>query len=191
MTSARVRFPPRDQLPPGVVIPKLPAIGTTWYERGPSYWVRRAAMTIFLAAMLAAWTAMIGAFIRASGPAGSPAFIGVLVAEIVFSLGTGSWLFYRMWKQPSQRWMPSVRAVSITARVGSVIIIALWGIAVLLSYGLILAVFLRSFTPVLPPERAARTRLADELQRGHRRVPPTAPTGGHPGSKRQNRGGRR
>lgn len=190
-TSGSVRFPPRDQLPPGVLIPKLPAVGTTWYERGLSYWVRRAGATLFLAVMLAAWTAMIGAFVRASGPAGSPAFIGVLVAEVVFSLGTGAWLFYRMWKQPSQRWMPSVRSVSIATRLGSVLLIALWGVAVLLSYGLILALFLRSFTPVPPPERAARSRLADELQKRPRRIPPTAPSGGHPGSKRQNHGRRK
>lgn len=185
MTSGSVRYPPRDQLPPGTVIPKLPIIGTTWYERGPSYWARRAGATLFTAVMLAAWTAMVGAFVRASGPAGSPAFTSVLVAEIVFSLGTGAWLFHRMGQPESQRWMPSVRTVSIVTRVGSVILIVLWGIAVLLSYGLILALFLRSFAPVPPPERDARSRLANELHKEPRRIPPTAPSGGHPGSKRQ------
>ena len=186
MTSS-VQFPPRDQLPPDVAIPRLPVVGTTWYERGPSYWVRRAGATLFTAVMLAAWTAMVSAFVRASGPAWSPAFTGVLIAEIVFSLGTGAWLFHRMGQPESQRWMPSVRAVGIAARAGSIVLIVLWGIAVLLSYGLVLALFLRSFTPVPQPERKARRLLADKLQRGPRRVPPTARSGGHPGSKRQSK----
>lgn len=28
------RFPPRDQLPPGVTVDRLRGLGTTWYERG-------------------------------------------------------------------------------------------------------------------------------------------------------------
>lgn len=184
--SGTVRLPPRDQLPPGTVIPKVPLIGTTWYERGPSYWARRAGATLITAVMLAAWTAMVGAFVYASGPAWSPAFTGVLIAELVFSLGTGAWQFHRMGQPESQRWMPSVRTVSIATRVGSVLLIVLWGIAVLLSYGLVLALFLRSFAPVPPPERNARCLLAEKLQKGHREVPLTPRTGGHPGSKRQN-----
>lgn len=186
-----LRLPPRDGLPSGVTIPHLPVLGTTWYERGASYWLRRAGLSLMFAVVLVAWTFLIGAFVKASGPVGSPAFTGVLVAEIVFSLGSGSWVFWRMRNRSSGGWMPSVRTVTIATRVGSVIIILLWGVIALLSYGLFLALFLRSLVPVLPTERVARSLLADELQKGHHRIAPPTRTGGHPGSKRHSRRGNR
>lgn len=171
------RFPPRAQLPPGVMIPRLPAVGTTWYERGFAYWVRRVAVTVLLAAILAAWTALIGAFVRASGPAGSPEFITVLTAEIIISLATGIWMFYRLWKHPSQAWRTGWRPAQGTAagagtagilvRAGSAIATVVFVIGVLLTYGLFLALFLRSLVPVQPTEREARRVLADQLQHHH------------------------
>lgn len=185
------QFPSRDQLPAGVEIPRVPILGTTWYERGASYWARRAGMTLLFLVFLAAWTAMIGAFVRASGPEGSPAFIGVLAAEIVFSLVSGAWMLNCLWKHTGARATPSVRTVGIVSRATSVLVIAFFGIAVLLTYGLVLAGFITALAPVLPPERDARLLLAERLQKGPRRVPLTARSGGHPGSKRQTRGGRR
>jgi len=192
-----MRFPPRDQLPPGVVIPRLPAVGTTWYERGPAYWIRRVVMTLFLVGILAAWTAMIGTFVRASGPAGSPAFIGVLAGEVLFSLGSAAWLLNRFWRHTSQAWRRNWKpgrgagltagSIGILARAGSAIAVAFFGVGVLLTYGLWLALFITSLAPVSPTERDARRLLAEELQPEHHRVPPTAPSGGHPGSKRSSR----
>lgn len=159
------------------MIPRLPAVGTTWYERGFAYWVRRVAVTVLLAAILAAWTALIGAFVRASGPAGSPEFITVLTAEIIISLATGIWMFYRLWKHPSQAWRTGWRPAQGTAagagtagilvRAGSAIATVVFVIGVLLTYGLFLALFLRSLVPVQPTEREARRVLADQLQHHH------------------------
>lgn len=39
--DTEIRFPPRDQLPPGVIIEIIPDLGTTWYERDRSYRRRR------------------------------------------------------------------------------------------------------------------------------------------------------
>jgi hypothetical protein len=97
------RFPPRDQLPPGVTVEFLRGLGTTWYERGFSYWARRIGVMIGLAAIVALWTVIVGAIIHHAGPAGSPAFIAILTAEIVVSLVTGVWEFRRNWAHPS-RW---------------------------------------------------------------------------------------
>lgn len=46
---AGMQFPPRAQLPPGITILRLPALGTTWYERGFWYWSRRAGGVFVLA----------------------------------------------------------------------------------------------------------------------------------------------
>lgn len=192
-----IKLPPRESIPPDVTVPSIPWIGTTWYERGLPYWMRRVAMVIFALLILAAWTAMIGTFVRSSGPAGSPAFIGVLSAEIVFSIFSGAWLFNRMWRHTSQAWVTGHRpsrgagataaTAGIFARAGSVIATAFLGIGVLLTYGLFLAAFITALAPVLPTERDARRLLAEKLQKGHHRIAPPVPSGGHPGSKHQAR----
>jgi hypothetical protein len=168
------RFPPRDQLPPGVTVEHLRGLGTTWYERGFSYWARRIGATIVLAALVALWTVIVGAIIHHTGPAGSPAFIAILTAEIVVSLVTGVWEFRRNWAHPSPwtsrdddrtrtagAWAGSLGSL---IRTGNVLAGFVIGILALLSYGGILAAFVMSLARELPSERAARQRFAEELE---------------------------
>jgi hypothetical protein len=168
------RFPPRDQLPPGVIVERLRGLGTTWYERGGSYWVRRVGATIGLAAMVALWTVIVGAIIHHFGPAGSPGFIAILTAEVMISLVTGVWQFRKSWTHP-HRWTSRdedrartagtwAGSLGSLARAGSVLAGLVIGILAFLSYGAILAAFVISFARELPPERAARQRLAENLE---------------------------
>lgn len=172
---ARVRFPSRVAAADGVPIQPVPGLGTTWYGRGASYWLRRAGFTAGCAALLALWTVIVGAFIHGSGPAGSPAFIAVLTAEIALSLVTGVWQFRRIWTYPAQSPNPDRRSASVAGRAGaglgalagggSVVAGFVLALIALLTYGMMLAVFASSLAPALPVERAARRRLAGELRR--------------------------
>lgn len=168
------RFPPRSQLPRDITIEPLKLFGTTWYERGVSYWLRRVGTTIFSTALLALWTAIVGAVIHHVGPAGSPAFITVLTAEIAFSIATGVWQFRKMWIHPHQwtrrdeersrtagAWAGGLGAL---ARAGSVLAGVVFVILAFISYGAVLAMFVISLMPELPLERQARLRLAEELE---------------------------
>jgi hypothetical protein len=168
------RFPPRDQLPPGVTVERLRGLGTTWYERGFSYWMRRAGTTIGVAALVALWTVIVGAIVHHTGPAGSPAFIAVLTAEVMLSLVTGIWQFRKIWKHPyhwtsrdedrtrtTGAWAGSLGSL---VRTGNVLAGMVIGILALVSYGAILAVFAISLAPELPLEREARQRLTNDLE---------------------------
>ncbi|MGW0578422.1 hypothetical protein ACWD25_21190 [Streptomyces sp. NPDC002920] len=42
-----------SEAPPSVAVPRLPKLGTTWYERGTRYWLCRARTTLFVVAVLA------------------------------------------------------------------------------------------------------------------------------------------
>jgi MFS family permease len=171
------RFPPREQLPHGITVEPLPGLGTTWYERDRAYWARRTGLTILCAVFLAVWTLLIGSFIRDAGPAGSPSFIGMLAAEVVISLTTSSWVFYRSWRHPR---IPSDRdserarmaggvgtglgGLGFTGGVAGTVTGAMIAVLALFSYGIFLASFVISFAPQLPRERAARRRLARQLE---------------------------
>lgn len=80
-----VRFPPRSELPPDVLILKLPFLGRTWYKRGVGYWCRRALGVFLLLVTLAIYAGIVFGVMNAAGTAGSPGYLAVLTAEIVFS----------------------------------------------------------------------------------------------------------
>jgi hypothetical protein len=84
-----MRFPARAELPPGLKIPRLPALGTTWYERGFAYWARRIGGLIVLTATGAIYLAIISGLVQAAGPPGPPGFLAVLATEAVFTAVTG------------------------------------------------------------------------------------------------------
>jgi hypothetical protein len=172
-TAAR-QFPPRAQLPPGVSVESLPGFGTTWYDRGASYWILRAGIAIFTAALVALWTFIVGAVVHSSGPTGSPAFVAALIAEVVLSIATGIWQFRKIRNRP-YRWTgkdrdrtraagPWAGSLGSLARAGSVLAGLVIVVLALLTYGAMLAVFALSLMPELPPERQARMRLAAELE---------------------------
>ena len=66
--AGRTGFPPRDQLPAGVSIEKLPVLGTSWYERGADYWVRRVWLFLLMALVVTLTSLLVGGA-RAQGPA--------------------------------------------------------------------------------------------------------------------------
>src|SRR5438309_11364393 len=79
-------------------IEPLPVVGTTWYERGPAYWWRRAGMSLALTVALACEVPLLVGFlsgIRDSSPTG---FRVALVVVVVLWIETGvvscvgSWL---------------------------------------------------------------------------------------------------
>jgi hypothetical protein len=45
-------------------VEKVQWVGTTWYERGLAYWARRSALTVFAAAILALFTAILVLFLQ-------------------------------------------------------------------------------------------------------------------------------
>lgn len=166
-------FPPRAHLPAVIVVQSLPMLGTTWYERGRAYWMRRAGLTILSAGILTAFTFIAGTFVHDAGPPGSPRFVGFLTAEVVISLTTCAWIFYRSWKHPRISYARDHKRSSAAAGVGvglgvlgiaSPIAGAIVMLLGFLSYGLFLATFLLSFAPELPPERLAREQLTAELE---------------------------
>jgi hypothetical protein len=122
---------------------------------------------LFLIAIVALYTAIVGAFVRASGSAGSPAFITVLAAEIVFSLGTCAWLLNRFWRHTAQPGRADNGTTRQAGRVGAglgMLAGPFVVLASLLTYGAVLAILLTWLAPVLPTERDARRALIEEIQ---------------------------
>ena len=166
------RFPPRSQLPRGITVPKIPWVGTTWYERGVRYWVLRLALTVFAAVFLALYTGILFLFFKGIYQTGRGRgfFWGLLAAEIVYSLITGGWLLIRTVRRPAvtgtaadNRGMRRLArfgpGVGILAWTGSALAVLFFVLLAALSYGLVLFLFAGSFRPLPPPERQARERL--------------------------------
>ncbi|HEX9337676.1 MAG TPA: hypothetical protein VF892_17405, partial [Pseudonocardiaceae bacterium] len=59
------RFPPRSTLPRTIEVEKVPMLGTTWYERGFRYWLRRFFMVVVAAGVLALVGALLAGFFGA------------------------------------------------------------------------------------------------------------------------------
>jgi len=171
-----VHFPPRDRLPPGVTIEKLPVLGTSWYDRGPGYWARRVGNFLIMAVVVALASLVIGAVLSDIKGASRAAFTGVLIAEIVWSLVIVAFLLVRTF----QRWntVRPARALSrgqkraaamggwlgFLARTGLVIGQAVLVITSLVFFGLYLTLLILALLPEWPPEHKARLRLAQQLR---------------------------
>jgi hypothetical protein len=194
-THKTVRFPPRSELPPGLKIPKLPALGTTWYERGFAYWTRRAGMLIAFTAAAAIYLAIISGLVQAAGPPGSPGFLAVLTTEAVFTAVTGVLIFRHAWRAGISGQIANARTgrnrgaagasigllAASAGTVGAFFIV----IGAVLTAGGLLAVIALSVVPVLPIEQYARRQLAEQLlqrQQGHRASPVTYRGSKHQGS---------
>ena len=184
-----VRFPPRTELPPDVVIERLPALGTSWYERGASYWARRIVAIPTLLIGVAIYVAIISGVIHAAGPPGSPGFIAVLTAETIFSLGTAFLLIRNSLRQAASGRLAStssnrrgrtgaglgILVYSAGGAVGAFLI----AVSALLSAGFMLAVLILWLLPVLPTEQQARQRLAETLRVRYNTRPGHGPAGHH------------
>jgi hypothetical protein len=173
MTSYHeVTFPPRAGLPPGVTIAKLPGLGTSWYERGILYWARRVGNVLMLCIAVAVYAAIITGVVLAAGRPGSPGFLAVLIAEIVFSLATGVFSFRHLWRigigRPARPANGGFTSAGLSAAlgafwlggIGALILV----VSVVLSSGFALAALAIWLVPVPPTERRARRQLADELK---------------------------
>jgi hypothetical protein len=172
-------FPPRDRLPPGVTVERLPILGTTWYERGAAYWLRRFWLLLLMALVVTLTSLLVGGFlagIRGSSHAG---FVGALIAEIVWSLVIIVFVLVRtaqQWNQVEPARMLSRRqkqaastggALGVLARAGFVIGQVVLVLACLLFFGLYVTLLIYALLPEYPPEHKARLRLARQLELVH------------------------
>ncbi|HEX6507274.1 MAG TPA: hypothetical protein VF221_06550 [Chloroflexota bacterium] len=101
-------------------------------------------------------------------------FYGLLGFEILFSVITCTWLLIRLIKHPVTEpddtkgvrgWARRGAGLGILARSGLALAQLFFVLIAALSLGMWLALFLRTFTPVLPPERRARQELVEQLRR--------------------------
>lgn len=190
--SYRVRFPPRVELQPGVTIRPLPLLGTTWYERGFMYWVRRLGIGILFAVVAVVYILMIQAAISDISPSGSALYDGLLAGEIVFTVVSGVLLFRRMWRNmingmgATRR--DTKRASRTAAGIGPLAYVAggaLAGLAVfcsLITAGLVLAAFAVWLVPFPPMEQYERRMLAERIRVRHD-LEGLSPRSKHYGSK--------
>lgn len=169
-----MRFPRRAELPPGTVIQRVPALGTSWYERRFSYWSRRAGAILLLIAAVAIYAVIISGPISAAGPAGSAGFLAALFAEIVFCAVTGVLMFRHLWqlgisgRSAGANTGRSGRAGAglglLASSVGGAVGAFLVVVAALVSGGVVLAALAIWLLPVPPSEQYARRQLAERLR---------------------------
>lgn len=179
MTPDTGRLPPRRSLPRDVVIPALPGLGVSWYDRGARYWLRRSGLALGMAVALAVIAAFDIGLFGAMRHSSLVAFYVVLGADVVVSLGVVVLMIVRMVQRrdvaalPARVFPPAFRLGK--GRAGAVLgglaqllyPVALLVAAVLLAIfpGLLIYVFLTMLLPQQPVERQARLWVAAELRR--------------------------
>lgn len=173
--SSRTEFPRRDQLPAGIEIEKLPVLGTSWYERGADYWVRRVWLFLLMALVVTLTSLLVGGFLIGIKDSSRTGFIAALTIEIVWSLaivGYGMVRTVRQWnvldppRLLSRRQRDASRAGSVLgalARVGLGVGQFLLVIGSVLFFGLYVMLLIYALLPEYPPEHKARLRLAQRL----------------------------
>jgi hypothetical protein len=171
-----LHLPPRSELPRGITVERVPLLGTTWYERGFRYWLRRVAMVVVSAGVLALVAALLWGFFGAIRQTSVTGFWVALGIEVAYSLAVIVFLVVRTARRwdnlqpvkpkPAGRAAGSAGAVLGTlARSGLFIGQFLLVIGTLLFVGLYVAIFLAMLTPETIWERPARLALADRLRR--------------------------
>jgi hypothetical protein len=172
---SRTEFPPRDQLPPGTEIEKLPVLGTTWYERGLGYWVRRVWLFLLMALVVTLMSLLVGGFMLGIKGSSRTGFVGAVIAEIAWSLVIIVFLMIKT----AQRWnslepaRPLSRrgreagaaggAIGVLASAGIFIAQAVLVIGSVLFFGLYVSLLIYAVLPEWPPEHKARLRLGNRL----------------------------
>ena len=190
MRRGPARFPPRNELPPGVTIAKVPFLGRAWYERGFLYWCRRVAGVIVCVMLVTVYLGIIAGVVSAAGPAGSPGFLAVVIGESVFTLVTAVFTFRYLRRQASTAAAPAGRQPSVSAG-WSAFFVFKWGvvggallaIAALLTAGFAVALLAIWLPPELPAEQVARRTLDQRLNLARLRASNTH----HPARRRRRR----
>jgi hypothetical protein len=184
---SRAEFPPLDQLPAGLDIEKLPVLGTTWYERGSDYWVRRVWLFLLMALVVTLMSLIVGGFMLGIKSSSHTGFVGAVIVEIVWSLVIIGYLMIRTaqrWNNPEPSRPLSRRqrdagaaggAVGVLASAGILIAQAVLVIGSVVFFGLYVSLLIYALLPEWPPEHKARLRLARQL--GAQARPPSSPAG--------------
>lgn len=178
-TEDRWHPPPRDTLPPGLTIEELPIVGTTWYERGVRYWLRRTGFVLGLLLALVVMTLILGGLFSLIRHASTTAFYVAVGIEATYTLAILAYLtarYLKARKNPQEirpadpQKMAEARrvarvgpALGILAGSGSIAGQFFLVIGSLLTYGLILAMLAMSCLSVLPFERLARREFRCQL----------------------------
>lgn len=173
-----IRFPPRSQLPRSIEIRNVPLLGTTWYERGVRYWLRRLGIVLLCLLILALVAAILWGFFGAIQQSSITGFwIGVGI-EVTYSLAVIVYLVVRTARRWNSRQLapakPPNRAVGSTgaalgglARSGLFLGQLILVLGTLLFVGVYVAFLLAALMPETVWERPAKLELADRLrQRG-------------------------
>ncbi len=172
------RLPPRRSLPRDVVVPVLPGLGLSWYDRGRRYWMRRAGMSLMWAVLLTLIVLFDAGLFSAIRHTSRTGFYVGLGADAAVTLGVLAYFAVRTaqhWNvaAPPKGMSPVVfrfgkgrtgNAVSSLAQFGYMVF--QWVLAVLLAIfpGLFIGMFLASLLPEPLIERQARLWLIQELR---------------------------
>lgn len=173
-------LPPRAALPRDIVIPRLPGLGVTWYERGPRYWARRLRMSLLWALVLALVAAFDIGLVTAIRQSSQTGFAVFLVADVTLTAVLLAWYAVRtvrLWNtaalpgQDGRSLRPSRRAggpAGQLAQLGYLVAVPLLAVVFLLFPGIFVLLFLASLLPEPATERHARLWMAQLLrERGY------------------------
>lgn len=168
------RPPPRNQLPPGLTIEKVPPLGTSWYERGLSYWLRRAGILLVFAALAAFMIAIIVVVLRDARQSSWAAFYVLLWVEIVYSLVIVMWLLrreirmrrgdpaeirsYRQHAKARRSAAAGTAGADLARATSSILTAVIVVFGSFLTAGFVIAILIMYSRPVLTPEIGARHR---------------------------------
>jgi hypothetical protein len=201
-TDQPVRWPPRSELPRGIIVTRLPFLGTTWYDRGVRYWLRRAVLTAVMATGVAVATAILSGVLHAARQSSQTAFWVVVAVEAVISVISLGVIFARSRRMGTARGTAALRktlapsrrtrglgaGAGLLVRTGSLLAQAFVVVSALAFYGTYIALLLLSLLPRLDIERQARYELAQQLRwypvgQGGRQPDRERPQRRHPGRK--------
>jgi len=169
-------LPPSGSLPRDVQIPVLPGVGTTWYDRGGSYWARRLLVTLLWAVgLLLIGLIDVGFFssVHHSSRTGFAVLLAIEVATTVAAIVYVAVRTAQRWNVPSLPRRagtvlragkgPSGAVLSGFLQLGYVVAVLVCAVLFLFFPGLIVAFFLMSLLPEPLSERQARLWMAEQL----------------------------
>jgi hypothetical protein len=159
--------------PDQVVRVPVPPLGTTWYDRGVAYWVRRAWFAAMMLIALVTASLFAGGLISAAWQSHPAA--GAAVGSVIGGTGlvSGVWLWRRstptaieeraragkVTTAPSGATGVAGGVLGVTALAGNMLAVAIVVVGSSLMLGVIVVFLLRSLGSQLPQERVERVLL--------------------------------